>query len=79
MAHKEQSELASTIKQAKAKVEIGEKYSHYKYPDQSYSILAIGFIEETETTSVVYQAEYGEKIVWIRPLEEFLQKFTIVK
>ncbi len=68
MAHKEQNELSSEIKEAQLKVEVGEK-----------SILAIGFIEAIEAVSVVYQAEYGEKIVWIRPLEEFLQKFTIVK
>lgn len=74
MAHKEQDQLLQELNSAKEKVNAGEKYYHYKHPGQFYSILAVGFIEATEEVCVIYQAEYGEKLIWVRTLEDFTAK-----
>ncbi len=76
MAHKGQEELVAEVNEAKQKVKVGGKYFHYKHPDQFYTVLRIGLIEETEKVCVVYEAEYGEKLVWAWPLENFLAKVT---
>lgn len=50
-------------------------YEHYK--GLHYKILAIARHSETLEELVVYQALYGEKEVWIRPLAMFLENVTI--
>jgi len=75
--YKTQRELIAEINKAKEKVEVGEKYFHYKHPDQIYHVLRIGIIEKTEEICVIYEAEYGEKVVWVRPLDDFLAKVKL--
>jgi len=77
MAHKDTTQLLRELQSLKKKVKIGDKYSHYKHPDKFYRIVALGFIESTEEPSVVYQAEYGEKMTWIRTEKEFFSKATL--
>jgi hypothetical protein len=74
MAHKSTDTLVKKLDKAKEKVQVGGRYSHYKHPEQSYTVLRIGFIESSEEVSVVYEAEYGEKFVWVRTLEDFTAK-----
>jgi hypothetical protein len=77
MAHKNLSHLVKELDGAKEKVIVGGKYFHYKHPDQTYKVIRIGIIEETEKICVVYEALYGEKVVWVRPLEDFLSKVKL--
>lgn len=60
--------------QAKLLVE-GEVYEHYK--GSRYKILCVGRNSETLEESVVYQAENGDKDVWIRPLSMFLENIDL--
>lgn len=76
MAHKQQEQLIEELHKAKKKVEVGSRYFHYKHPNQFYKVIAVGFIEDIQESCVVYQAEYGEKITWVRTLKEFLAKVT---
>ena len=66
--------LVDDILMAKKKVEIGAHYYHFKNPSKLYVIEQIGILENTKEVCVVYKALYGEKIVWIRTLENFLSK-----
>lgn len=50
---------------------IGGKYEHYK--GKPYRVLAVAKHSETLEEMVVYQQEYGEKGVWVRPLGMFLE------
>lgn len=77
MAHKTQEELITEINSVKKKVKVGGKYIHYKHSDQFYKVLRIGFIEKTEKVCVIYEAQYGERSVWVRPLEDFLAKVRL--
>lgn len=46
-------------------------YRHYK--GQHYEVLGVARHSETEDEFVVYQALYGERGLWIRPLAMFME------
>lgn len=50
----------------------GECYRHFK--GNRYQIVAIAKHTETEEDCVVYQALYGEKGIFVRPLAMFMEK-----
>jgi hypothetical protein len=77
MAHKDLTQLIKEIELVKKKIKVGDRYFHCKHPDQTYKIIRVGIIEETEKICVVYEAQYGEKLVWVRPLEDFLSKIEL--
>lgn len=77
MAHKTQEEILENISEALKKVEVGALYYHYKHPDQYYVIESVGCIEETEEPCVCYRALYGKGILWVRTLENFLEKVDV--
>jgi hypothetical protein len=52
------------------KIKIGAKYRHFK--GNEYLVLHVARHSETLEEYVVYQALYGERGIWIRPLEMFL-------
>ncbi len=54
---------------------VGSLYEHYR--GLRYKILGVGRHSETLEELVVYQAQYGEGDVWVRPLGMFLENITI--
>jgi len=54
-----------------AKLKIGF-YRHYK--DKLYKVIGIAQHSETLEEMVVYQALYGEKKLWVRPLKMFIEE-----
>jgi len=54
------------------KIKIGKKYRHFK--GNEYLVLHVAKHSETLEELVVYQALYGERGIWVRPLEMFLDK-----
>ena len=50
----------------------GGFYRHFK--NRMYQIVAIAYHSETEEAMVVYQALYGEKKIWVRPLAMFMEE-----
>ncbi len=50
-------------------VEVGPKYRHFKGND--YLVLNIAKHSETLEDYVVYQALYGDKGIWVRPMSMF--------
>lgn len=71
--HKKQLVLAKEIEDAKLKVSIGAKYHHYKGTDKIYEIIGLGFLEANDELCVIYQAQYGEKLTFLRPLTIWLE------
>lgn len=69
MGHLSQEELAALVEEASAKVEVGATYTHYKHPDDSfYVVKGIALIEATDEPAVIYEAQYGAKITFVRPV-----------
>ncbi len=64
--------LEAKLTQAQQLVKIREHYVHYKNPNNKYVVLTIGLDEQSEEVSIIYQAEYGKELIWIRPLADFL-------
>lgn len=53
----------------------GKKYKHYK--GNEYLVLYLAKHSETEENMVVYQALYGERGIWVRPLSMFEENVEI--
>lgn len=56
----------------KREIIIGKKYRHFK--GNEYLVLHIAKHSETMEEMVVYQALYGERGIWVRPLKMFLEE-----
>jgi len=75
MEHSQQSELTSKLTRAAEKVTVGAQYIHYK--QLTYKVLTLALREEDCEPCVVYQAEYGEKLVWTRLLSSWLSTVEV--
>ncbi|HZV81691.1 MAG TPA: DUF1653 domain-containing protein, partial [Geobacteraceae bacterium] len=51
------------------------KYRHYK--GREYQVLGMAKHSESEEVLVVYRCLYGDRSLWVRPLEMFLEAVTI--
>jgi len=50
------------------------RYQHFK--GNYYQVLHIAKHSETEELQVVYQPEYGDREIWVRPLAMFDEMIT---
>lgn len=51
------------------------RYRHYK--GSEYIVLGVARHSETEEESVVYRPDYGERGLWVRPKEMFLEAVQV--
>ena len=51
------------------------KYRHYK--GKEYEVIGVVFNSESLEEMVLYMASYGQRLMWVRPLEMFLEKVNI--
>lgn len=56
-------------------IKIGSRYRHFK--GNEYLVLHLAKHSETEEAMVVYQALYGAREIWVRPLSMFLDEKEI--
>lgn len=50
-------------------------YEHYK--GKRYKLIGIAKHSETLEEMVVYQAEYGDNDIWVRPKDMFFEKVEV--
>lgn len=67
----------STVKHGASQriIKIGKKYKHFK--GNEYLVLHLAKHSETIEDLVVYQALYGERGIWVRPLEMFVEQVEV--
>lgn len=70
-----QEELAARLDEAKTKVQVGARYEHYK--KLLYKVLHLALREEDCEPCVVYQTEYGEHIIYIRTVQNWLETVDV--
>ncbi len=61
-----------TFDEAKEKIVIGGVYRHFK--GRFYKVLNLATHSETKEPMVVYQALYGDKLIWVRPAAMWLEE-----
>ncbi|GAC1369289.1 MAG: hypothetical protein NVSMB39_0970 [Candidatus Saccharimonadales bacterium] len=77
MSHKPSFQLQDELNIAASQVKVGAAYAHYKHPDQLYRVIQLLIIEATEEVGVVYQAEYGDRTTFVRPLSSFINQIDL--
>ena len=75
--NKDRDQLSKELNNLKSRIDEGDGCYHYKHPDQLYHVVGIGFIEGNGKSCVVYQAEYGDKLTWVRTQDEFFAKVEV--
>jgi hypothetical protein len=70
-----QDELARKLAAAAKQVIVGARYMHYK--QLSYTVLTLALREEDSEPCVVYQAEYGDNVTWMRPVSSWIEEVEI--
>lgn len=73
MAHKGEETLLAELEKAKSLVTVGGLYTHYKSSGKQYKVTQIAVLEATDELCVIYQAQYGEKLSFARPLASWLE------
>jgi len=71
--HEKQTQAQLSAKLAKAikQVTVGARYMHYK--QLTYKVVAIALREEDNEPCVIYQAEYGDRLTWIRSVTNWVE------
>jgi hypothetical protein len=69
--HEEQIALKAKLEKARTEVEVGAQYRHYKADHKIYTVINLAFQEEDNELCVIYQAEYEERLTFIRPLSSW--------
>ncbi len=73
MAHRTQEELRRELTEAGALVSVGTRYTHFKDPEHEYLVTGLVIIEATEEVGVLYEAQYDERVTFVRPLNSFIE------
>ncbi len=75
MDHKPDEQLKKELEEARAKVQIGGKYTHYKNPDSLYEVKELGVLEADDSICVIYRSlTISHKPTFVRPLSEWLEE-----
>lgn len=72
---KAEVDLTGRLEQAKSKVAIGARYQHYK--GLEYRVVYVCLREEDLEPCVVYQAMYGDEIIWVRPVSSWPEEVDV--
>lgn len=75
MSIKEERSSVASMSILASSLKVGGVYEHYK--KKHYKILAIARHSESLEELVVYQALYGEDVVWVRPVRMFLENVLV--
>ena len=69
--------INETLAKYNYNAQVNELYYHYKRPDRYYRVLNIGIDKETEKVVVIYQAQYGNNLVFVRSIGNWCDNIEI--
>lgn len=72
MSHLSEPQLIKLLQSAATQVNVEGTYAHYKDPSKTYTVLQLAIIEATNEPCVIYQANYGKRLVFVRPISNWL-------
>lgn len=70
-ARADEPELLRRLDEARAAVEIGASYAHYK--GGAYMVVDVAIQTTDDEPCVLYRVQYGEGVLFTRPLSEWLE------
>lgn len=73
--HLSDEELAKKLTDAGTQIEVGATYKHYK--GNVYKVTSLAILESTLEAAVVYQAQYGTGVVFVRPVSSWLEPAVV--
>ncbi|MDR3125461.1 MAG: DUF1653 domain-containing protein [Candidatus Nomurabacteria bacterium] len=76
MRRKTEQDLKNMLDEAAKLVTIGGRYRHLKSGGE-YTLVDLALFEATEEVSVIYRADYGDGLLWVRSLAVFLGEVEI--
>lgn len=73
---KSSDDILSEIAYAKERIRVGARYAHYKNPDNTYTVEGFATREEDNVLCVIYKADYGAKLTFMRPTTAWYEMVT---
>ncbi len=70
-----QAQLSAKLAQAAKQVIVGARYMHYK--KLSYKVVTLALREEDNEPCVIYRAEHGDTVTWIRPVSDWIKEVEV--
>ena len=71
--HPSSEELNKKLQAAARHVQVGSHYHHYKNQKDTYKVIHIGITEWNDEICIIYQAQYGDNFIFVRPLASWLE------
>lgn len=68
-------ELTQKLVEAGSQVEVGATYQHYK--GNLYRVTGLAILESNLEAAVVYQAQHGSGVSFVRPLSSWLEPVEV--
>jgi hypothetical protein len=73
MDHKSQDQLLQEMQEARAQIITDALYTHYKNPSQTYTVQGFVVIQATQEIGVLYKANYGAGLTFVRTVSSWLE------
>ena len=70
-------ELDERLTKAQEAVTVGSHYAHYRDPEKHYKVLSLALLESSLEPCVVYQAQYGDRLTWVRALNDWASTVSL--
>lgn len=77
MPHLPELEITNLLVDATLQVEVGQLYCHYKNPAQHYKVIEFAFQVSNNKVCVIYQAQYGQRILFSRELDSWMSEVEV--
>jgi hypothetical protein len=75
--HSPEEQLSRALKDASRLIVAGQLYRHYKSPEMVYKVIHLAIMEADEQVAVVYEAQYGDHLTFVRPIDSWLDDIEV--